>query len=346
MMEKVLSFIIPAYNSMAFLDKCVTSFLHEAVMDQLEIIIVNDGSTDETEAIAEKYRAMYPGTVRVISQENRGHGGALNAGCAAATGKYLKAVDADDWVVTENLPEFVAFLRECGSDVVLTHYYMRDVTTGKADHWKSYPETFGRSYSLDEIVGQWKSFDRVLTFHGITYRRDFYRQYGIRLSEKVFYEDNEYATIPCCYAKTITPLDLFVYDYRVGDVQQSVSDESQLRRLGHTQTVLERLRAEYGALGPDIGEAGREYCRRKTQGVLQNYYITTLLVEPDRKLGRTQADRMAEYFRREMPGVYELSGKQYSVFRVMNLLGMNKRVWESIKNSRIYNTLRHNHDFN
>ena len=70
--------------------------LHPACLNKMEIIVVNDGSTDTTAQIAEDFCLRYPDTVRLISQKNRGHGGALNAGCAAAQGRYLKVVDADD----------------------------------------------------------------------------------------------------------------------------------------------------------------------------------------------------------------------------------------------------------
>ena len=344
-MEKILSFVIPSYNSNVFLDTCIPSFAHADVLDELDIIIVNDGSTDETEAVARKYCDQYPGSVRLISQENKGHGGALNTGCAAARGKYLKVIDADDWVETQNLPAFVSFLRSCESDVVLTHYYMRNITTGESTCWKSYPGEFERSYTFREIMERWKDFDRVLTFHGVTYRTEFYREKGIRLSEHVFYEDHEFATIPCCYAKSIVPLDLFIYDYRVGDVQQSVSDENQLRRIGHTKAVLERLIREYDALTLAEDDAGREYYCMKVQGLLLSYYITALLVEKDKKKGRQMAAEMMERIRRELPRAYQLSVKQYKVFRTMNLLHLSKSSWESIKNSRLYNALRHNHDF-
>lgn len=344
-MEKILSFIIPSYNSQGFLDTCIPSFAHEKVLGELDIIIVNDGSQDDTAAVAEKYCRMYPGSVRLISQENKGHGGALNTGCAAAAGKYLKVIDADDWVITENLPAFVGQLRDCSADVVLTHYHMNNITTGEVTAWKSFPGEFGRSYSFREIMERWKDFDRVLTFHGITYRTDFYREKGMQLSEHVFYEDHEFATIPCCYAREILPLDLFVYEYRVGDVQQSVSDENQLKRIGHTQAVLERLIREYAVLDLQPEDAGREYYCMKTQGLLLSYYITALLVEKNKKKGRAMADTMMARFREEMPRVHELSRKQYRVFRAMNRLHLSKNAWEKIKSSKVYNALRHNHDF-
>lgn len=344
-MEKILSFIIPSYNSQGFLDTCIPSFAHEKVLGELDIIIVNDGSQDDTAAVAEKYCRMYPGSVRLISQENKGHGGALNTGCAAAAGKYLKVIDADDWVITENLPAFVGQLRDCSADVVLTHYHMNNITTDEVTAWKSFPGEFGRSYSFREIMERWKDFDRVLTFHGITYRTDFYREKGIQLSEHVFYEDHEFATIPCCYAREILPLDLFVYEYRVGDVQQSVSDENQLKRIGHTRAVLERLIREYAVLDLQPEDAGREYYCMKTQGLLLSYYITALLVEKNKKKGRAMADTMMARFREEMPRVHELSRKQYRVFRAMNRLHLSKNAWEKIKSSEVYNALRHNHDF-
>lgn len=88
------------------------------------MIVVNDGSADKTSDIAKEYIEKYPDVVRLISQQNKGHGGALNTGCAAARGKHLKVIDADDWVETDNLSEFIRLLEQCDSDVVLAHCCM------------------------------------------------------------------------------------------------------------------------------------------------------------------------------------------------------------------------------
>lgn len=340
---KILSIIIPSYNSEQYLDKCIRSLLAPEVLDKLDIMIVNDGSADGTAAVAEKYCAAYPDSVRLISQENKGHGGALNTGFAAAAGKYLKPIDADDWVETENLPQFVHLLENCSSDVVLTHHHTIDIGTGEIKNWRSYPKEFGRSYSLDEIMADWKSFDRSLTFHGITYNTAFYRQYGIQLSEHVFYEDHEYATFPCCHAKTVTPFDLFVYDYRIGDVQQSVSEANQLKRISHTEAVLKRMILEAGRL--TCGAGGRSYAAMKTQGLLLSYLTTSLLTDPNRKEGRVLAQSRMEECKLGLPEAYALALRKYRVFRLLNRLHVNKRCWDRILHSGIYNTLRKNHDF-
>lgn len=342
---KILSLIVPAYNSERFLGKGLSSFLHEAVIDKLDIIIVNDGSSDATPEVAGKYCALYPDSIRLISQENRGHGGALNTGCAAAVGKFLKVIDADDWVETQNLPEFVRLLEQCDSDVVLTHHYTIDISNGEMKKWRSYPEAFGRSYTFAEIMADWKGFDRSLTFHGITYNTAFYHQNGIQLSEHVFYEDHEFATFPCCVARTITPFDLFIYNYRVGDAQQSVSDENQLKRIGHAETVLRRLATEFYKLREDTSDAGREYICMKAQGLLLSYLSTAMLVNPDKKQGREMGAKMMAFFRRELPGAYEKARKQYAAFRLMNRLHISKTYFEAMLRSKLYNKLRHNHDF-
>lgn len=339
---KVLSFIIPAYNSAAFLDKCISSMLSPEILEKLEILVVNDGSTDATVETAERYCAQYPGVVHLISQENKGHGGALNTGCTAAQGKYMKVIDADDWVETRNLPEFVALLESCDSNVVLTHYRTIDIGTGEVKNWKSYPEAFGKSYSFGEVMAQWKSFDRCLTFHGITYRTAFYREYGAPLLEHVFYEDHEFATFPCCCGESVLPLDLFVYDYRIGDVNQSVSNANQLRRIGHTEAVIHRMIEKYSALPENDG---KRYAAMKTQGLVLSYLTTALLVNPDRKVGREQARRLMAHCQINAPEVHTLAHSKYRVFQLMNWLHVGKRSWDKILGSKVYNQARGNHTF-
>lgn len=342
---KVLSFVIPSYNCAHFLDKCVTSMLCEEVLEELDIIIVNDGSRDSTPEVAQKYCDMFPRSIRLISQENKGHGGALNTGCAAAVGKYIRVIDADDWVETASLPRFVEILRNSESDVVVTNYYTRDISTGKVKNWRCYPEAFGRDYTFAQVMEDVKAFDRGLTFHGITYNTKFYHEKGIQLSERIFYEDQEFATIPCCFARSILPLDLFIYNYRIGDVNQSVSDANQLKRIGHTDTVLKRLISEYEKLTLSADDPAREFFSMKAKVLLLGYMNTVMLAEPDKKKGRAMGDDMMELFRQKMPRAYEMAVKQYHVYRMMNRLHVHKASWDKILNSRIYNTLRNNHDF-
>lgn len=340
---KLLSFIIPSYNCRQFLSKCVESMLCPEVLQKLDIIIVNDGSSDDTAAIAQTYCDRYPQSVRLISQENKGHGGALNTGCAAAAGKFLKVIDADDWVETENLPAFLAALESCESDVVLTHHYTRNVSTGETRLWKSYPDTFGKTLSMDDIMARPNDFFRSLTFHGITYRTDFYRQQGIALSEHVFYEDQEYSTIPCCSAGSITCLDLFIYNYRIGDVNQSVSDANQLKRLGHSQTVMDRLIREYESR--PLSPAGRDFFHMKVKVFVLGYLLTVLLAEKNKPSGRQKGQAMMDLLAEKIPEAYALACRQYKVLRLLNRLHISKGTWDRLMESKLYHRIKGNHSF-
>lgn len=340
---KLLSFIVPAYNCEAFLKKCIDSMLCPEVLELLDIIIVDDGSADDTAAVAQTYCDRYPLSIRLIRQENKGHGGALNTGCAAATGKFLKVIDADDWVETENLPAFLAALEACDSDVVLTHHYTRNVSTGEVKQWKSYPKAFAEPLSLQTVMETPGDFSRSLTFHGITYRTDFYHTQGIALSEHVFYEDQEYSTIPCCSAETVSCFDLFIYNYRIGDVNQSVSDANQLKRLSHSQTVMARLLREYGSR--PLSQAGKDFFHLKVKIFLLGYIITVLLAEPDKKAGRRKGQQMMALIREKIPQAYTMAVRQYRIFRFMNRLHISKKTWDRILDSKFYHKLMGNHDF-
>ncbi len=341
---KILSFVIPSYNCQQFLDLCISSMLVPGELEKLEIIVVNDGSVDGTEAIAQKFCQQYPNTVRLISQENKGHGGALNAGCAAAQGKYLKVIDADDTVDTGNLPEFLRLLEGCHSDVVLTHHRTVDISTGEVKLWRSYPEEAGREYTFAEIMPQWKNFDRSLTFHGITYRTGFFKQYAQPLLEHVFYEDHEYATFPCCYAKTVMPFDLVIYNYRIGDVTQSVSVANQLKRLGHTEAVLDKMMGLYQGLD-GVGDAGKTYAVWKIQGLLLSYLTTTLLLHPEKKQGRALAKTRLTACLAAVPQLEGLVRRKYQMLLWMNRLHIRKETMDALMASEAYRRIRGNHSF-
>ena len=129
---KKLSVIIPAYNAERFLAKCVAS-IAEQTYENIEIIVVNDGSKDSTLKIAEEYENKYPGSVIVIDKENGGHGSTINSSLIRASGKYYKIVDSDDWVETENLDKLVSILKNSDEDLIVNSYYEADINGNKTN---------------------------------------------------------------------------------------------------------------------------------------------------------------------------------------------------------------------
>ena len=140
-------------------------------------------------------------------------------------------------------------------------------------------------------------------------------------------------------------MDLFIYDYRIGDIQQSVSNANQLKRIGHTETVLKRFASEFAKLDLPEQCGGREYVAMKAQGLLLSYLTTAMLVEKDKRKGRRMGERMMNQFRRELPRTAQLAASQYKIFCLMNRLHINKETFEKILRSKLYNRVRHNHDF-
>ena len=125
--KKTLTFVVPAYNMETYLGRCVESLIAAKRNDDIEVLIIDDGSSDGTLAMAKSFEQRHPGVVRAIHQDNKGHGGAVNTGIAAASGMYVKVVDADDWVGAESLELVMATLREEAErtdpiDMLVTNY--------------------------------------------------------------------------------------------------------------------------------------------------------------------------------------------------------------------------------
>ena len=122
MNNKVLSIVVPSYNAEQYLPETIPTMLPASNLEKLELIIVNDGSKDNTLDIAKKLQESYPETIVIVDKKNGGHGSTINAGIKAATGKYFKVVDADDWVNTENLSELIDYLDSVNDDEVISPF--------------------------------------------------------------------------------------------------------------------------------------------------------------------------------------------------------------------------------
>lgn len=342
MSEKILSVIIPSYNSKPYLDKCLASLVVPDIMDKLDVIVVNDGSTDGSEGICDSYIERYPDSFSLINKENGGHGSAINAGARAVRGKYMKVLDADDWFLTDSIPGFIKSLEETDADVVLTCHHTIDISTGEIKNWRCFPDEFGREYTMEEIMADWKKFDRSLTFHGITYNSQFYRAHGVKLAEKVFYEDHEYATYPCCVARTVMPLDLFVYEYRVGDVSQSVSAQNQLKRIDHTKMVIVKMIKNRESI---TDEWAATYCDKKIHLLLLSFMVTSMLCDDDRKRGVARVDQLMSYIAKKDRHVVDMSMRHYKILKLLNMTHVSLDGYKKMLNSKLYNKVRHNKSF-
>ena len=152
---KLITFTVPCYNSAAYMDHCIETLLTAG--EDAEIILVDDGSKDDTGKIADAYAEKYPTIVRAIHQENGGHGEGVNQGIRNATGVYFKVVDSDDWLDTDALQQVLAELRahlndEQPLDLMMANYvyeHVADNTQNVVDYKGILPE--GRVFTWEEI---------------------------------------------------------------------------------------------------------------------------------------------------------------------------------------------------
>ena len=107
MNQKILTVSIAAYNVSKYLDEALEPFTNSVYKDELEILIVDDGSKDDTAEIAKKYEERYPNTFKLVTKENGGWGSTLNKGIEIGTGKYFKQLDGDDWFDKDNLEDYL-----------------------------------------------------------------------------------------------------------------------------------------------------------------------------------------------------------------------------------------------
>lgn len=236
---KVLSVVVPMYNVEAYIAQCLDSFAVPEVLDQVEILVIDDGGTDGSAAIAQTYEEKYPGSYRVIHKENGGHGSTINKGIETASGKYFRVVDGDDWVDREGFIHLVRHLENTDADMVLSNYYWVDEASGKrkAEVEEICPGMeYGPVYPLEDVAGH-----IFMKMHSITYKTSVIRSQPERLDEHCYYVDTEYMLFPLPYVKTVSAIPDFVYQYRIGIPGQSMSVGKMQKQCSQHELVLERL---------------------------------------------------------------------------------------------------------
>lgn len=218
-MTKILTITVPSYHTESYMDACLPTLLDERINDKIEILLVNDGSTDGTLAKAQTYEEKYPDTIKVIDKENGGHGSTINSGVAAATGKYFKVVDGDDWVNTDELVKLVEHLEDLEADIIISPYEDHNMDTN-AIQLQSYPVTAEKLQSYDELL---EEAGRLPMMHATTFKTSILKEHSIHIDEKMFYVDMEYISFPMPYLETAIYLPYKVYCYRMGTAEQSVN---------------------------------------------------------------------------------------------------------------------------
>ena len=299
---KLLTIVIPTYNTERYLARCLDSLLTEEVLKELEILVVNDGSRDGSLAIARSYAKRYPRTVTVIDKENGGHGSTINAGLQAAGGRYFRVLDSDDWFDTCNFIKYFRALRHCREDVVITPYTQEYAYNGqRVDYPYSYFK-HDRVYQMEDLV-----FDESMpyfTMASSTYRTQLLRDCGLKLFEKCFYVDMIFNMVPIPYVKTVRFLNYYVYRYFMGSPTQSMSQANLMRNLPNHERVLNFLIDYYVAHRESVGDNVRNYMGQMIYFMYYTHMDLVCMKLQDRKKAYAMFRALDESLKRRAPELY------------------------------------------
>lgn len=268
---KLITYAIPCYNSAEYMDACIESILACNRPDDIEIIIVDDGSTkDNTLEKAQVWESTNPGVVRAIHQENGGHGAAVMTGIESARGTYFKVVDSDDWLDND---ANVAMLDKLASfdepiDLMLVNYVYEHTVDNTQEVMK-----YTRMLPVDQLF-TWDDcghfgLTKYILMHSVIYRTQMLRDCGLTLPRHTFYVDNIFVYVPLPECKRIYYMDVDLYRYFIGREDQSVNETVMIGRIDQ-QLRVTRIMIDSFLLERDVKSSRlRSYMRN---------YLTMMMV--------------------------------------------------------------------
>lgn len=317
---KRLSIIIPTYNMESLLPRCLESLVAARHAETLDVLVVNDGSKDNSSYIAHQYENKFPNLIKVIDKPNGNYGSTINAGLSEAKGKYVKVLDSDDWFDTEALDKLLEQLQNIASDVAVTHF--TQIGPNKANEVVRYntmgyePYTYGKVYDLDDVLAD--GYIRFFLMHSLTYRTDLLKEIEYKQTEGVSYTDTEWATIPIFHAKTICFFDLNVYQYNLDREGQTMDPNVLLKSIPQMEKVNDRLIQYYIANRDKLSQIRATFMKQFYENRIRILYKTYLLDMPRDK------------FRTE-----DFQPFDERLSKVCQLLGLNPKLYPENKILRV-----------
>lgn len=332
-MSKILTISIAAYNVAAFIKDTLESCVVPEIMDDIEVLIENDGSTDNTASIVEEFQKRYPNTYRLINKENGGYGTTVNRSIEEAKGKYFKLLDGDDWFDRNGLKRLVEFLKEHDTDWAVTRIVkVKDEVFEEIEDRPLWMSLCGETYNVKDIddlelcyaIGMWQ----------VTVKTSLLREHPFVLPEHTLYTDQLYIFYQLPYIKTITFLDFPVYRYRIGRDGQSASRESRIKHFREAISNLYTMLMWY-----DEHKLAENANRNLIIPRLTRYYMlglrTFLLLKPSKNV-KKEIICLEDYCKKHAHEVYKMvykyEPKKYLLMRATHYNAYYFLAWRGIEN--------------
>ena len=238
---KLITFGVPCYNSEEYMRHCLDTILK--AKEDIEIVIINDGSKDNTLKIAKEYEKKYKGIIKVVDQENQGHGEGVNQGLLNATGLYYKVVDSDDWVDEKSLKKLIKQIKKMQKEnnlvdmFIVNYVYEKEGEQKVIDYKSVFPQD--KVFTWDD-VGKFK-LDQNILMHSVVYKTDVLKNSGVKLPKHTFYVDNIFVYYPLPCIKTMYYMDIDFYRYFIGRSDQSVNEKVMVKRINQQLFVTKEM---------------------------------------------------------------------------------------------------------
>lgn len=247
-MKKILTVCVPTYNMETLLPRCLNSFLIEdEYRGWLEVIVVNDGSNDNSSKIAHEYAERYPSTFLVIDKPNGNYGSCINAALKVATGKYFRICDSDDKYETANLVGYLKFMQNCQSDLIFSFYKQLTYDSQLVKETGFSPQFIGKDYSVDEFDFEANGCASMRIMHCLATRTKILTCHNYFQTEGISYTDTQFVFYSFLYAHSLSFFGATIYNYYLGRDGQTMSKESLIRSHMQLFQNAERMVNEYVA---------------------------------------------------------------------------------------------------
>lgn len=254
MSTKVLSIIIPMYNMENYIGKCLQSLLDipTECLESIDIIVVNDGSKDQSLRIATSYQKKYPEVIRVIDKENGNYGSCINAGLAKALGTYVKVLDSDDYFSSVGLS---AILEKISSipvmDMIITDFDIINANDEITNH-VSFHLKKEKCLLFNDI---WKKISDI-QMHAIIYRTELFKEINYHQTEGISYTDQEWCYYPMVKIQTVYYVNNVLYKYLLGREGQTMSENVLKKKISNLEIVANKMLKHFSLL--DKNKLSRE----------------------------------------------------------------------------------------
>lgn len=278
--EYILSVSVAAYNVEKYIEETLQSFTEDYFKNKVEVLIITDGATDNTDNIAQKYVDLYPEIFKLIKKENGGWGSTLNVGMNIAKGKYFKQLDGDDYFDKENLKEFVDFLENCDEDLIISPFVTfddetREILEGK--HFKDINNELLFPTTIDKLIEDYSQ----IYMHAFCVKTKVLVENQITIEEKCFYTDEEFVMKTIMCVKDVNLFTKSIYMYRFGRSGQSVSISGYEKHYKDRQKVLFKLIDVYTKYSGNIKL--KEFISNKLLGMVISHYDIYLMISKSKQ---------------------------------------------------------------